>query len=433
VEGRKRAFEPILAIRTALSKEKRFRVHYLERTGREPASELGLDGTHYDVIVLGDISASRFSGGDAMVLRSLRDLVAKNGTGLLMLGGYETMGNKDWHLPESQLEDFFPLKLKAGQIDAKIALEPTAEGLEYLLKLDDDPEKNARLWSKSLEPLEGMAAGGEPQLRATVYLRRKGTNEPILAGIDQGKGRVMIFTADTTWQAWRRHPEAIPAYETFWRKLMLWLAHQENTDSDLNLTLATRRLEIGRRERLDFDVRLRGKGGAALKHVAYAGKVIGPGGQEFPVLIAGDERGFFSNPPGPGEYRLEVTAKGKDVNDRDVSGSKSARFLVEEQDIELARPAADPDFLDKLARLSGGKLSRPEEKRLLQVLDELVKAQSQGPPRVTTWPDWTRAPLSRGAHDQLSAMWHSWTLTCFLVFLLVLCLEWFLRRRWGLV
>lgn len=351
-----------------------------------------------------------------------------------MLGGYDTFGNKDWHLPTSLMGDFFPVRFdKKGQIDEKTTVEPTPEGLEYLLKLDENPIKNEELWKKYLQPLEGMAIPGERDPRGIVYARRQGTGEAVLAGIDRGQGRVMTFAGDTTWQAWRRNPEAARAYDVFWRKLVLWLAKQEKTESNLQITLDGRRLELGKKDRLDFSVKLRGAGGVDIKKVQYTAKVIGPQG-EYPVSISSDqERGFVGKPPGPGEYRLEVSANGKDGEGRIIQGTGGARFLAEEQDLEALKPAADHEFLEHLARNSEGRFSLAEERKLLQLLEEMGRSKSMGPARVTSWPDWRQSPVSSQASDQLSALWHSWGLACFLVFSGFLCLEWYLRQRWGLV
>ncbi len=54
---------------------------------------------HYDVIVIGDISAKRFAGGDLDIFKKIKAAVSEDGTGLLMVGGQETFLNSDWHQP----------------------------------------------------------------------------------------------------------------------------------------------------------------------------------------------------------------------------------------------------------------------------------------------------------------------------------------------
>ena len=189
VEGKKRAYEGVFAIRHALLKDRRFHVVYVERgKSLEPQKQeidpFNFDKTAYDVLVIGDISAARF--GDADILRKVRDRVQNQGMGLVMLGGYETFANSDWQ--SSQLADLFPVRLATpGQVEGKVRVVPTPEGLHYLCKLADDPKKNQEIWSKIFSPLEGMTQPGPLDPRATVFATREGDNSPVLANIDRGK------------------------------------------------------------------------------------------------------------------------------------------------------------------------------------------------------------------------------------------------------
>jgi hypothetical protein len=97
VEGKFRAWEPKF-IRLALD-DPRIRIFPVVRTTDEPfnhddAPFFDFTKQHYDVIILGDISPKRLSGGNEQVLKDIRDQVAR-GTGLMMIGGYESFG-PDW-------------------------------------------------------------------------------------------------------------------------------------------------------------------------------------------------------------------------------------------------------------------------------------------------------------------------------------------------
>src|SRR4029077_14863926 len=94
VEGKYRAWEPKF-IRYALSQEPS--IHPLFESVRlndEPpaggdADLFQFDKQHYDVIILGDITARRLSGGDPAVLKAMYRQVFARGAGLLMIGGHE--------------------------------------------------------------------------------------------------------------------------------------------------------------------------------------------------------------------------------------------------------------------------------------------------------------------------------------------------------
>src|SRR5207247_3437981 len=74
----------------------------------------------YDVIVIGDISASRFAGGDPEVFQKIHDMVVKDGAGLVMLGGRDTFANSDWQGPAaSKLARLLPVKLTVNGLAIK--------------------------------------------------------------------------------------------------------------------------------------------------------------------------------------------------------------------------------------------------------------------------------------------------------------------------
>jgi len=122
----------------------------------------------------------------------------------------------------------------------------------------------------------------------------------------------------------------------------------------------------------------------------------------------------------PGEYRIRVSGKGKDSDGNAVEGKEEARFLVYQDETEITRRAADHDFLKKLAANGGGEFHQADE--LAAYLKQLAaQPLPQDRPKANVWPDWR--------YNQLSGFLVSF----FMLFVALLSLEWFLRRRWGLV
>ncbi len=443
VEGKKRAWEPVTAIR-ALTGDKRFHksVFYTERLHDEPAAGqedwFNFKDRHYDVIVIGDISARRFSGGRPEVFAQIRDMVKEKGTGLLMLGGYETFANSDWQ-KYREIADMLPVQLvEVGQIDEKIRMIPTPAGLKYVLKLSEgDPlgvwkaEGNDEVFAK----LDGMAKLGPLNPGAEVFAREEGGDQrPIMAARAFGAGRTLVFGGDTTWKAWRRSVEAIRAYERFWKQVMLWLAKREDAAGDIWVIPDVRRVAAGGNNPVGFTVGARGKGGLPVPNARFSVKVIGPT-ETTEVATSqqnGQERGFFYRTNEPGEYVIEVTAK--DAKGVDLGPPGRSKFLVYAEDLEQLRPAADHEFLKKLAAAGGGTAYPGGEDKMVEFLEGLL-AQPLLPTRARaeTWPDWRRTPLSDSIGDQVVALWSSGLLACFVVFVTLLSLEWYLRRRWGMV
>jgi uncharacterized membrane protein len=413
--------EPQLLI-DALRKDPRIRVHavWLRRDQALEPQQLDLfqfDRQHYDVIILGDVSAARLAQGGPQVLEKIKELVDKRSTGLLMMGGYDSFGNSDWQ--QTDIAKLLPVRLEPGQVERQLKMEPTDAGLRhYVLRLDDRPTENEARW-KQLPPLDGMTRLGTPKEGAIVYAKAS-TGEPMLVGQTYGSGRVLAFGADTT-HRWTRNPDGLYSHHRFWKQLVLWLAKQEESEGSAWAKLDTRRLPAG--SQVGFTVGLRGKGGVDLPDAQFEVKVIGPDGAEAPVPTARDkaeERGSFWKTDAPGEYRLVVKASGKDADGTPAAGEAAARFLVYEDTAELTIRRADHDFLKKLAAQGGGQFHRPDElKEFLQQL--ALQPLPQLKPKAALWPEWRQNSLS------------PFLAGFFLLFVAVLCLEWFLRRRWGMV
>jgi hypothetical protein len=293
-------------------------------------------------------------------------------------------------------------------------------------RLSDDDKKNDEIWTKVFDPLDGMPQPGTREASSTIFATRSDNPSiPVLVGTERGKGRVLAFAGDTTHLAWRRTPEAIVAYERFWRQMMLWLARQENSQGAVFVRIDQRRLE--RPKQLSYQVGFRG---VEVVDAKFTAKIVGPRGEEYAVPIGADPRGVW-NPPGPGEYTFSVEGKGKTALGQPIGGRDIARFVVLETDRELLRPAADHDFLKKLAAATDGKFALPDV--FLQTLAELQARQAPAQSKTTYWPDWRKGPPSDTIADQFATLWRSAALFGLIVYIACLCSEWYLRRRWGLV
>ena len=430
---KQRSHEP-QRICDALSDDPRIRVTPVwlrsDRAIDEKARDLfRFDEQAYDVIILGDVTARQVRAVDPQALVKIRDRVA-GGAGLLMLGGYASLGNGDWK--GTEIEPLLPIDLGVGgQEESPVRMVPTADGLRrapYILRLDEgkDPkaawDRLARLDGYSVLQLPNPRRGLETVLATTV------TGEPLLVMQNYGKGgaggkpaRTLAFGGDTT-NRWERDEKSMQLHHRFWQRLVVWLARQEDAEGSVWVKPDVRRLPL--RNELGFQVGLRGKGGGPdLKGGTYKVTVVAPGGVRTAVPVsrgAVEGRGVFPRTDVPGVYRIEVEGKGKDPSGGVVSGRTSARVIVYDDDLELTRTAADHDFLRKLASAGGGEFHRVEG--LAAFLNELYeRPPEQGRLKLDLWPDWRRTTRS------------GFLVGFFLAFVLAVSCEWVLRRRWGLV
>jgi uncharacterized membrane protein len=439
VEGKYRAWEPKY-IRAALAEEPSIRLWESVRLREDDAGALKdvdpyqFGKRHYDVIIIGDVSAGRLSGGDPQILQMIYKQVVEKGAGLMMIGGYETFGNSDWD--KTVLEKLLPVRMDArGQVEGRVQMVPTPDGLRhYVLRLADNEADNATIWRK-LRKLEGMTRLGEPKTQAQV-LAKSSTGEPMLVSEPHGAGRVLAFAGDTTWQ-WCNTLDGLKAHHRFWRQVIFWLAKRDEAEGNVLILPDSRRLPAGGKE--GFGLKLRGKGGVEIpeKDARFDVSVIGPDQVETKVPISfehGEARGNFWKTDVAGEYQIIARGTGIDTDGKPLENLAPARvrFLVYQDEAEMARQAADHDFLEKLANAGGGKFHLAEDlKTFLKDLAEQPLPQAK--PKAKLWPDWRRTPPSRSAGDQAVALAGSGILASYLLFVVLLCLEWFLRRYWGLV
>jgi hypothetical protein len=145
--------------------------------------------------------------------------------------------------------------------------------------------------------------------------------------------------------------------------------------------------------------------------------IAGPDGRQQPVTLAKDAGQFRGSwqALSPGDYTIETVA----FQGEKKLGTAKAEFVVFDRDVELSTPAADPDLMASLSawtKKEGGRPVAPEE--LPGLFGELAARPPEYEVRQTRW------KLGSTAGD-------AWGLL--LAMTGVLSLEWFLRKRWGLV
>jgi hypothetical protein len=291
-----------------------------------------------------------------------------------------------------------------------INMRPTKpQGARHYLMRIADGSTAEEAWAK-LPPLEGANKLGSAKPAAQV-LGESGDAQPLLVAHEAG-GRVMAFAGDTTWHWWMEGFEA--QHKRFWRQIVLWLARKDETsDGNVWVKLAQRR--YGPQQHVEFAAGARSPQGEPLTDVQFTAEVLLPGGKKQAVHLVqrGDQvSGAFDDTQATGDYAVVVTAQqgGRAV------GTAKARFLVFEQDLELDNAAADPTLLSSLSAVTkevGGQSLAPEE------LPDLLRRMQEQPPEMEVETQVKHTP------------WDTWPFL--LLFVGVISLEWYLRKKWGLV
>jgi len=424
------------------------------------------DDKAYDVLILGNISARQLIAIDPALPQRIAERVLKHGMGLAMIGGHATFSgttgdaNATGWRGVKPIEDILPVFLGDGPVNVdptlfkgdksrfQVVLNPRFTDF-FVTKLGNTPAESLAAWAKlndrtSRSRFTGLSNLGTPRPTADVYAWASDAKElvdatknpdgkglaPLLVGHNIGernKGRVLAFGAQDT-MLWQRlgQPAANDGkqiHSRFWRQLVLWLAHQEEDEGAAFARPDFPRLPVGAKQ--GIAVGLRGKNGAVVIDPKFEVKVFAPGdaiGTPRPV-IADSNGGSKVNYDirTPGEYTVIVKATGKTAMGEDVTGEATAKFLAyPETSDELLRTAADPDFMQKLAAAGGGKAMRLEE--LPDFLKEIQGSKLENvKPKPRYYPNWNR--------NESKGFLPAWLV----LFVLLLGLEWGLRRFWGMV
>ena len=370
----------------------------------------------YDVYILGNFDSSIFQGNE---MADLAEAVNR-GAGLIMIGGFQSFGPGGY--ANTPLADVLPIQLNRfdrqpldepkrsdRHVLGKLKMRLTRLGeTHFALMLAGGRDENAALWSK-LPPLDGanrfrgVKSGGA---RVLVYA---GSNTPLLIDHIYGNGRVMAFAGDSTWRWWMHGHEA--PFKRFWRQTILWLARKDQAD-DQNVWIRLPKRRFAPSTVVEFTAGVETITGEPVTDAQLETFIVMPDGSREPMRLVrqgGQMSGSLRNTETSGVYTIEVKA----TRDGVPLGTTQARFLVFQQDLELDNPAADADLLENLVAIAGGKVLAPEQ--LPQLLRDLAE----------------QTDALEIQKEVKRTLWDKWTF--FLLLVGLLGIEWYLRKRWGLV
>ena len=363
----------------------------------------------YHLVIWGDIERDFFSLAQ---LNLTREFVSKRGGSFLMLGGPRAYSEGGW--AHSTIEPMLPVVLgPAGDYDdVAFRAKPTIEGLlSGVWSLSEDAEANAEQWA-NLSALYGVNAFASVRAGATVMATVDAESEavggqPLFAWQRYGEGLSAALGTGETWQWQMMQNVDNAAHERFWRQLARLLAMrvpepvtmidsgEDVVVGDLrDLKFVVRDSLFESREGLSVDVQVEIPNGGTIR---------------LPVSESIAEVGAYSaifEATEAGLHRVKLTAR--DADGADV-GQLDAAVLARPDNLEFLSARYNPDFLKRLSAHTGGKFIE------LDALDELAE----------------QIPYTDQAHARLDRfpLWHFPPF--YIVLVLLLGLEWYLRRKRG--
>jgi uncharacterized membrane protein len=369
---------------------------------------------NFDVIVLDDFSHRSYF--NPVYLEKVRDFV-RDGGGLTMLGGSRSFDSGGY--AESALKEVLPVELDGkGNYRTQTMVRPvlTASGKAHpITRLLPDPKANEDAWAK-LPPLTAFnqvrGARGETLLSAGG----DGGGSPLLTIGRFGKGRTLAFMSD---DLWRWNFIAVGSRETpqnhlkLIRQAVRWLAQEPSFEQ-----VQIRPIPLSKPgEKVTIKVRVLKDDFTPTTQASVQIRVIGPEGE--PTLVAATasgEEGEYSGdytPTKEGSHRVEAEASlagkalGKDKT------SFSVAFPYGETDD--GRPRAD--LLKQIAETSHGEFFSIDEWNDQALEKVAAKLEIHAPSQII--------------EQRQTRLWS--TFWPFATILALLSIEWWMRRKWGLI
>jgi uncharacterized membrane protein len=369
---------------------------------------------NFDVVIFDDFSHRAYF--NPVYLDRVREFV-RDGGALAMFGGARAFDSGGY--AESGLKDVLPVELDGkGRYETQGTVRPllTASGKAHpVTRLLPDPKGNEEVWTK-MPPLTTLnqvrSARGETLLSAAG----DSSGAPLLTIGRFGKGRTLAFMSD---EAWRWNFIAVGNRETPQNHLKLirqsvrWLAQEPSFEQ-----VQIRPIPVSRPgEKLAIKLRVLKDDFLPTRQASVQLRVIGPEGEPTMVQTTADsEEGEYTGeytPTREGSYRVEAEASlaGKNLG-RDKT-SFSALFPYGE--IDDGRPK--PELLKQIAAASQGEFIPINDWNEQTLAKIAAKLESHAPSQI----------VERRQTQLWSTLWP------FYVILALLSIEWWMRRKWGLI
>ena len=346
----------------------------------------------YDAYIIGDVPSDAFTTEMLVALAARVD----EGKGLMMIGGLHAFAAGGW--ASTQLADILPVEMSPNdftpngppnpdtQIEGNVQMLPTDRGLDnYLMRIDSGGNQMAR-W-QSLRPLAGANRLRPKPGGLAEVLAQSAEGAALLVAQEFGRARVLAFAGDTTylWYTYGHHE----THQRFWRQVILWLCHKE-IDSDKRVWVRVESRNAAPSQQVAMTMGARDDAGKPLADADFQVTVIDSQKVEHsvsPVRGQDESTAKFDETAKPGDYWVRVRAeKGSKL----VGPDDYARFIVDERNLELDNPAADPALMDQIAALTGGATVAPEQ--LTAFLTRLLK---EGIPEPRSHPNPPRQSLGQ--------------------------------------
>ncbi len=364
-----------------------------------PADEIfreGLDS--FDVFIMQNFDPSQFV--PPSYLRNVSEFVKKGG-GLAVVGG--TLLSKANFYLSTEMAETIPVNEGERDASGKYQIVPSSDTLNH-------PVNRFFLKYKQLPSIDFINGVRGIKSWATVLAETEGTGIPVLVAGNFGKGKVLAVLTNSFWR-FAFSPEqktaTIDAYVDFWLKALRWLSGEPD---ESNILIESPKDSFDSGEKVKLNVRLLNKKYLPLKDNPVSIKVLNIENGEIAyrreLKSKSDEEVIELSIDKEGQYNviMEVYEGGKVI---DIAESK---LIVKSRRGEMESPFTKDELLEELAEKTGGEFFKLTER--VKNID--IKSKNR----------------TLSGIEKKRPLWNSPYI--YLTTIILLSLEWYLRRRWGL-
>lgn len=371
----------------------------------------------FDVFILGDLDATYLKPDQQQWIVER----VKAGGGLVMLGGYHSLGPGGY--AGTPIGDILPVTLgnrEIGQITDSFLPVLTPDGLRHPVFANIGaffPTKAGEAKQPGLPPLLGVTRVAQARPDATVLatLPAELGAMPVLAVHTVEKGRTAVFCGDTTrnWQQGLRALDQDSPFLRFWGQMVRYLAGREaGVEAKAGIVGSADKAYYEPDEPVNLSAVVRDERGEGTNDAQVTAKIKEPTGRLTEVALSSvpgpaGHYGAQFDPKLAGAYEVVLEAR---IRQQTLASAEKVSFEVGRPNLEFEKLDMNENLLVKIATATGGRYKH------VSTADDLIEQldRSQQKRReYFTWPLFN-PPLF-------------WSL-----FVCLLTTEWVLRRRFQL-
>ena len=373
-----------------------------DKAGTFPATHKALDA--YDLIIFGEVPRGVLKDEE---LTWLAEFVGKRGGAITFIDGPRGVLRGYAGTP---LAPLFPVEWTgAGVRDGVKSLVPAGRAQSIgAFMLGTDSSVNGDTWAKM--PAPHFVAQVKPLPGAEVLLEADaGTRIPAAVLRSFGAGRVYYHAFDESWR-WRY--EVADLYHVrFWNQLGDYIGEAPFAARDKFVQLDAGQLTYQPGEQAEIRARLRDAEGRPVSDASVSAVLYRDGQKVATIILSPDEGGLYrgrTTALDSGSYEIAVDTAAVPA---EQLKARTQFTVTPRENVERTLLSLNEDLLRQVSLAGGGEYLREEQ------CDALIERL---------------APLSSGqVIESDTVLWQSWW--WFIPIVLLLTIEWILRKRFGML